>query len=213
MTGALEAALRAMLGGDAGIGCAAIGGEDGLFPQEMPAIARAVPKRRAEFAAGRRAARAALAEIGIAPVAVPVGDHRAPVWPEGVVGAITHDAGVALAAVARSDRMRGLGIDVTEAAPLPGNTRRAILPHAAEQGLSPLEERAVFSAKESLFKALFPFLGTYFGFEAAAVRVDLEAGGFEITLAVPLGPWSAGTGWTGRVHVAEAGVLTGLVAP
>ena len=211
MTGRLEAKLRAMLGRDAGIGSAAIGDEDGLFPEEMPAVARAVPKRRAEFAAGRRAARAALSEIGLAPVAVPVGAHRAPVWPDGVVGAITHDVGVALSAVMPADKVLGVGIDVTEAAPLPAITRRAILPHAAEQGLSPLEERAVFLAKESLFKALFPLVGTYFGFEAAVARVDLEGGTFGIELACPLGELRTGTNWSGRVAIHDSWLLAALV--
>ena len=99
----------------------------------------------------------------------------------------------------------------TWAAPLPGNTRCAILPNAAEQGLSPLEERAVFSAKESLFKALFPLVGTYFGFEAAVVRVDLEAGRFEIGLTAPLGTFGAGTGWAGQVVFMKRGLVTVLL--
>ncbi len=208
----LETCLREMLGPEAGVGCAEITGTaDGLWPEEEQAVTRAIAKRQAEFAAGRRAARQALTGIGIAPVAVPVGGHRQPLWPDGVTGAITHDAGVALAAVTPTDRTIGLGIDVTLADPLPEKTRAAILTHSAEQSLNPPEERAVFSAKESLFKALFPQLGTYFGFDAASVAPDLATGRFEITLTRTLGEFQSGQRWTGRLGIVGPCLISALV--
>ena len=93
MSHPLSDALAALLGPDAGVGYAAIEGTHGLLPEEAPAIARAIPKRQAEFAAGRRAARAALTTLGHPAQAIPVGDRRAPIWPQGTVGAITHDQG------------------------------------------------------------------------------------------------------------------------
>ena len=63
--------------------------EAALFPDEQAAVSRAVEKRRAEFAAGRSLARIALTEIGHAPCAIAQAD-RAPVWPLGIVGSITH---------------------------------------------------------------------------------------------------------------------------
>ena len=48
------------------------------------------------------AARAALTALGHQACAIPVGERRAPDWPRGVVGTITHDKGAALAAVLRS---------------------------------------------------------------------------------------------------------------
>lgn len=207
MSADLARRLQAMLGRDAGVGRAEVAGEEGLFPEEAPAVARAIPKRRAEFAAGRRAARAALVALGMAETAIPAGAARQPLWPDGVAGAITHDRGLALAAVTREG---GIGIDLTEAAALPGDTRRTILPHAAEAGLDPLAARAGFSAKESLFKALFPVVGTHFGFSAALVRPDPAAGRFEIELLDPLGPVAAGTAWTGHIHVADGLLMTAL---
>ena len=44
-----------------------------LFPAEEAAIARAVPKRRSEFATGRACARAALAKLGLPPSPVHTG--------------------------------------------------------------------------------------------------------------------------------------------
>ena len=208
MSRALSLRLQAMLGPEVGVGWADVTGTDGLFAEERDAVTRAIGKRQAEFAAGRRAARAALRALGCPEVAIPVGQDRAPQWPEGLRGAITHDAGLALAAVTN----RGsLGIDLTEAAPLPGDTRRAILPHDAEQGMDPLSERAGFSAKETLFKALYPFVETYFGFAAARVHPDLAARTFRITLTKALGPFPEGQAWTGHVTVQDGRVLTALV--
>ena len=211
MTERLTAALSAMLGGDAGVGYADGSDDPELFPEEAQAIARAIPKRRAEFAAGRRAARAALVGIGQAPQAILVGEHRAPLWPRGMVGAITHDDGTALAAVLPDRAAAGLGIDLTAATALPAKVDREILPHADEQGLSPLDARTGFSAKESLFKALFPLVGAYFGFSAAVFRPGLTT--FHIELTVPIGPFAAGTGWTGQCARDSRHILTALRLP
>ena len=210
MSHPLSEALSALLGPDAGVGYAAIDGPGGLFPEETPAIARAIPKRQAEFAAGRRAARAALAGLGQPAVALPVGERRAPVWPSGIVGAITHDKGHALAAVLSAKTSLGLGIDLTEAAPLPGKTRLEILPFEAEADFDDLTARAGFSAKESLFKALFPSIRDYFGFSSALVVPDLGAGCFKITLTRPLGAFPAGQCWQGRIAETDNLVLTAL---
>ena len=119
----VEAVLSRVLGPGVGLGVEPVSGAEGLRPVEAIAVARAVPKRVAEFAAGRRAARRALDSIGREAVDLPAGPNRAPVWPEGVTGSITHDGDLALAAVALLGEVRSLGLDLTEAAPLPGATR------------------------------------------------------------------------------------------
>ncbi|MFI6360025.1 hypothetical protein ACIBJF_47480 [Streptomyces sp. NPDC050743] len=81
-----------------------------LFPQEAEAIAGAVEKRRQEFGSVRLYTRRALARFGLAPRPLALGAsgpkwaRRAPRWPEGVVGSMTHCAGYHAAAVARVAR-------------------------------------------------------------------------------------------------------------
>src|SRR5277367_2552834 len=82
-----------------------VAGDDAPFagislPRELD---RAVRARRTEFLAGRACARSALRKLadGRADDAIPIGPDRAPVWPAGIVGAITHAHGFAAAAVAR----------------------------------------------------------------------------------------------------------------
>ena len=92
-------------------------GAEDLFAQEAVAVDRAVPRRRAEFAAGRRCARAALARIGIPPAPLLRGEDREPLWPDGAVGSITHCAGYVAAAVAATEVMLSVGIDAEVHAP------------------------------------------------------------------------------------------------
>lgn len=147
----------------------------------MPeSIARSVPKRQAEFLAGRYAA--ALALQHLAPVRnqdlqVGIGEKRNPLWPKGVVGSISHVGSVAVCAVSRAADKDYLGIDVEvvmstrvcrEVARIVSTRQERELLGA--EGLS--EKMAltlIFSAKESLFKALYPSVQDYFGFEVAEV--------------------------------------------
>src|SRR4051812_37106994 len=82
-----------------------------LFLAEEAGVANAVPARRAEYAAVRSCARAALERLGLGAVAVPAGADRAPVWPTGVVGSMTHCESYRAAAVAPAAAWVGLGID------------------------------------------------------------------------------------------------------
>jgi len=82
-----------------------------LLPAEAIQVARAVPKRVREFAAGRLCARRALAEFGIAGFAIGVAADRQPIWPPHMIGSITHTADFAAAAVAERICMPAIGID------------------------------------------------------------------------------------------------------
>ncbi|MCG2632723.1 4'-phosphopantetheinyl transferase superfamily protein [Bradyrhizobium sp. WYCCWR 13023] len=73
-------------------------------------------RRRSEFLAGRAHAHAALTELGVSDLELPTGPDRAPLWPDGIRGSITHaskhDCSYVAAAVGRSEVLRGIGIDV-----------------------------------------------------------------------------------------------------
>src|SRR5262249_37950297 len=90
-----------------------------LFPAEEELVAQTVPKRRYEFATGRRCARAALAQLGFPPAPLLAGPDRAPLWPDGVVGSITHTDSYRAAAVARAEQLCSVGIDAEPNLPLP----------------------------------------------------------------------------------------------
>ena len=125
------------------------------------ALRTAVPKRQSEYLAGRLCAAHALRAMGL-PETVGIND-RAPVWPQGAVGSISHSDNRAIAVVSRD--LAGLGVDVE---PLMTAAQakdvRDIVLTAAETTRGPrhLSPEAfltlAFSAKESVYKALSPHL-------------------------------------------------------
>jgi 4'-phosphopantetheinyl transferase EntD len=158
-----------------------------LLPEERSFVTRAVDKRVLEFTAGRSCARAALIRLGGPPVALSVGAHREPLWPQGFVGSITHCEGHCAAAVARQDRasITSLGLDAEPAQPLPEEIVHRVLT-AGEQdwllrrGRDSLPwDRLVFSAKESVFKCLFPVERRYIDFHEVEIAF-VENGGFQL---------------------------------
>jgi 4'-phosphopantetheinyl transferase EntD len=193
-------------------------GADDMFAEEAAAVDRAVPRRRAEFAAGRRCARAAQAQIGIAPVPVLRGEDREPIWPPGAVGSITHCDGYVAAAVAATDVMRSVGIDAEVHAPIPdGVLHRIARPEelewiATRDGDGVCWDRVVFSAKESVYKAWYPLARRWLGFEDATLTFAPELGTFAASLRVP-GPVIGDqplAGFAGRYLVRDGFVLTAI---
>jgi len=176
----------------------------GLHPEERPGIARAVPARQREFAGGRRAAALAQAALGLGPRLVPMGLDRAPVWPQGLRGTITHHGGLCLAAVTAGPW--DLGLDLEPDAPLPPEALAEVL-HPCDRG----DPRAVFSAKEAVYKALYPRVRAVFGFDA--VRVVIADAGFTATMLHPLGPVPEGSVLNGRLARVDGLILTALAYP
>lgn len=149
-------------------------------------VARSVRKRQAEFLFGRLAARLALGETlgpAQAQAEIAIGASRQPCWPAGSLGSISHSDGCA-AAVALAGG-QGIGIDLERV--LAPAAREAVLGVAIDAAEAALLAAvadaqwphdalltALFSAKESLFKAAFGAVGRYFDFAAARVcAVDL----------------------------------------
>ena len=192
-----------------------------LFPEEEAAVARAVPRRRGEFAAGRACARAALTQLGLPAAPILPGPRGAPQWPAGVVGSITHCDGYRAAAVARARDVLTLGLDAEPAGPLPGGVLDAVS-LAEERGRLPALtaaaphvawDRLLFCAKEAGYKAWFPLAGRWLGFEEAAITFAPDAGTFTARLLVP-GPAVGGRplgGFSGR-WLARGGLLLAAVS-
>lgn len=159
-----------------------------------PGLARSVKKRQAEFLFGRLAARRAMHALGVPPVDVPIGSHREPVWPHGLIGSVSHCAGLAAAVVLHGRSRRGVGIDMepvvddqlrdTLRAMVLDATEWAWLERLATDSL-PLNAllTIAFSAKESLFKAAFGAVGRFFGFDAARLR-EIDFCGQRVTLEI-----------------------------
>jgi enterobactin synthetase component D / holo-[acyl-carrier protein] synthase len=151
-------------------------------------IGDAVAKRQSEYLAGRYVASQAMRAASI-----PYGEslllfadeNRCPIWPSGVIGSISHCMDQAVCIVAKQDHLSALGVDVE----LLLSTESASQIHSRVHTQSELFEltslgfeteiatTVIFSAKESFFKAFYPRVKTFFGFETVqVVAVDMNNG-------------------------------------
>jgi 4'-phosphopantetheinyl transferase EntD len=139
------------------------GDELALMPEEAPAFANSVIKVRQASGAARIVARQLLARLGYPGVAVPKAPTGAPIWPQGVVGSLAHDARIALAAVAKSDEVAALGIDVEPAKPLPSDLLDMVATPQERARIEddPYRGRLLFAAKEAVYKAVYPLDQTF----------------------------------------------------
>ena len=165
-----------------------------LHPEEAAYVsARAVESRRRDYAIGREAAHRALGLLAKDEGPIRRGRHGEPLWPDGVVGSITHAAGQVVAAVAGTNDASGIGVDTENVARFFDGLidyvafgeeaeRLRRLP-ATEQDRATME---LFSAKEAIYKAFFPTVGEFFGFAAAEVRPSED--GYAGRLLEPLDP-------------------------
>lgn len=192
--------------------------QEPLFPQEAALVARAIVARQLEFATGRSCARRALRRLRVADAPILSGQQRQPLWPEGIVGSITHCAGYRAAAVARVDAAAAIGIDAEQHAPLPsGVLERISLPQErtwlATAPVGVHWDRLLFSAKESVLKACFPLLQQAPEFGQLLLRFDPERAAFlaqllsgqETTLLPPR--------LQGRYLVRDGLIVTAVIVP
>ena len=151
------------------------GDELALLPVELAAFAASVIKVRQASGAARLAARALLQQLGHVDQAVPKADTGAPIWPEGIVGSLAHDARVAVAAIARRRDVRSLGIDVEPAQPLDPDLVDLVATAGERRRIAddPYRGRLLFAVKEAVYKAVHPLDAVFL--EHHDVEVDLAS--------------------------------------
>ena len=174
----LQNALDRMIPSGVGVVARGIADEEKAleYPEERQHLANAVLKRRNEFIAGRHCARAALARIGVDPCSLPPGENRAPQWPEGLIGSISHTIGLCCAIAARQCSIACLGIDLETTTRIsPGVIERISHPLEADfVGGDQARGSLIFGAKEAFFKAQFPTWGVWPNFDDLALRTDVS---------------------------------------
>ncbi|WP_136618320.1 MULTISPECIES: 4'-phosphopantetheinyl transferase family protein [Mesorhizobium] len=148
--------------------------------EEELSLGNVVPARRREFRAGRFYARQALHGLG-AGGSVPIGDNRAPLWPTGIVGSISHTRSLCVVAVGSSTEFLGVGIDIEEDSPLSCELAQLVSDAAELEGREGIERRLgcdlpklLFVIKEAFYKMYFPLTGRFLAFHDVSVELDVE---------------------------------------
>lgn len=143
------------------------------FPQELR---NACIQRKSSFQAGRELASLAISSILDTKYVYSVGMNkdRSPNWPDGIVGSISHSQNHVIVSVADGSQFLSLGVDVEmKMTDRISQMCTSTIFVEGEQNLYKnswlgFEEfvTLVFSAKESIFKAIYPIVGFYFDFDA-----------------------------------------------
>jgi len=171
-------------------------------------LADAGRKRKADHLAGRIAAFHALNRQAIPAI----GSSGEPLWPAGISGSLSH-SGTQAVAICRESGLIGVDceaiIDESEAREIQDGVidvhearvlAECDLPFALAFTLA-------FSAKESLFKALFPQVQAWMGFESARVTA-LTNDTLTLSLTRPLPPFAQNQAFTAHWQRSDARVVT-----
>lgn len=152
-----------------------------VWPEERAAVERAVAKRRNEYFATRHLARLALTELAVPGCPILNNSDRSPRWPSGVVGSLSHtDTWCGVALTRRTDGICGLGIDLERAGSVSPEVEQRISSARELRGSDPTAASLRFSAKEALYKAIFPFVNRFVGFLEVEIHLDEERRTFQV---------------------------------
>ncbi|MGZ3133657.1 4'-phosphopantetheinyl transferase family protein [Pseudomonas aeruginosa] len=178
-------------------------------------------KRRREFLAGRLCAFHSLSEMGVdAEFPLPAQD-RLPIWPPGILGSISHCASVAVAMAAPASRFHALGIDVETL--IDADVAQDIWHSVGRESERVCLERNIpcrarsltllFSAKEALYKALYPLSRQYKDFHAAEI-ISYQTKALVLRLTEDwCGSWRGGACVEVRYAWLDREVLTAVCIP
>lgn len=136
--------------------------------------------RQVQFVGGRIALREAVGQVGVRVDALMSDERGAPALPAGVVGSVSHKRDLAIAMVARDHGWR-VGVDLEDYGPPRLRIAEHILRAEELAAIAPLPETdrwiallLRFSIKESIYKALDPYVHRYVGFHEASVDLGLQ---------------------------------------
>jgi 4'-phosphopantetheinyl transferase EntD len=190
-----------------------------LTESEFSFISHCAAKRISDFTRGRACAHRGLTELGIhSSFSVLSGEKREPLWPDGIVGSITHTTGFAAAVVTRRGPVEALGIDCEIIESVGSELWERICTPAEQARLATLSEAEakqqaalIFAAKEAFYKCQFPVSRAWVGFED--VTIEASGGRFRVVPHVRLpvtDEWVASV--EGRYEYREPWVVTGVTA-
>jgi 4'-phosphopantetheinyl transferase EntD len=194
-----------------------------LYAEEATLCKTFSRKREVEFAGGRLCARRALADVGIEDFPLLVNPDRTALWPESVVGSITHTQGFCGVALARRKFSKAIGVDAEVRGRVSKDLWPLILTPAEAALLDDLPDSEkvtfaaiTFSAKEAFYKCQFSLTGAWLDFDDVELALDWESanrGSFTVTQRLSTELNFPHAGFTGRFRIDGDLVATGVFVP
>jgi 4'-phosphopantetheinyl transferase EntD len=161
-----------------------------------------------------------LARLGATAPDIPVGARRAPVWPAGIVGSISHDGDLAAAAVAWSSAYSGIGLDLASTEALetdltPTICRPAEIERFGAEADPGRQAKLLFSIKEATYKALWPSVRQVLDFQDIEIVLDPTGARFAVVSWCDICPANVAARIVGRYVQDEDYMAAGaaLLAP
>jgi 4'-phosphopantetheinyl transferase EntD len=152
-------------------------GPEVLTDREKVFIERAVQQRVNHFSTGRWCAKQAMKTLGIPDVEILVGEGKAPIWPEGIVGSISHSKTMAGAVVAAADKLVSIGMDIETIGGIRPDMWDMLFLPSEQQYLNTftgddlaLQTTLLFSGKEAFYKFQYPLTKTFLDFTDVEIR-------------------------------------------
>lgn len=179
-------------------------------------------KRRQEFYSGRWCAFQCLMLQKATDINIPIAEDRSPIWPDNFVGSISHSSRYAAALVGHTEIYQAIGLDIqpSSSPKLADQLKHMILTSNEQSNLWHDEEKSyifdlIFSAKETLFKALYPLCRTYFGHhDAEVIRIDTEKNELSIELLISLDDvWKQGSVFNIHYQVLKGELISWMFIP
>jgi 4'-phosphopantetheinyl transferase EntD len=180
-------------------------------------------KRRLEFFSGRWCAAQCLQERNSPSLNVKVSSDRAPIWPNAYIGSISHSNLTAVSLVGSILDYSAIGIDLQQKSEYSvAEDLKAIIFHSNElekfwdnkrHTFSTENFDIIFSAKETLFKALYPKYRHFFDHHCAEViYINKIKGELKIQLTAGLGNiWKQGQSFMINYQYINGELLTHLL--
>ncbi len=165
-------------------------GAELLMPAEKPVIEHASMKRQRDFSTGRYCARKALENIAVGQVEILMGQCREPIWPEGIVGSISHSKLLTGAIVAKGGGITAVGLDIESIGGVSADMWDMLFKPDEQTYLNKLGHQdrelfatLLFSFKEAFYKLQYPLSKQYLDFKE--VEISCVDGQFKLQVDIP----------------------------
>ncbi|MBV1911517.1 MAG: 4'-phosphopantetheinyl transferase superfamily protein [Kangiellaceae bacterium] len=135
-------------------------------------------KRLDDFRASRYCGQQVLRQLSVYDFSLLINNLRAPAWPRGIVGSLSHCESVCVGVAANENSILGIGIDIERSTPINESYLSIICTEtdklAIEKQNDPLSAaKILFSIKESIFKCLHPRFEHWIDFKDVDVFLDM----------------------------------------